>query len=295
MRGASANCAPWRIAARRSGSPHAWPRRSALGPDLHGAHAFMLAFHLGTAAALGLASSLHCIGMCGPLAAGVCSIPRASRGARAPETTSSSSRQASSAGHASGASALEYLGGRVAGYAAAGAVAGALTQPFALGTASGYARVGAGVIVGLSLARTAIRWLRPLDRERLVPLRKRRDSKADVVLAALLRLVPRGSWSLGLATALFPCGTLLGGLLAAAASGSPSTGAAMMVVFALASSPALLATILLGDRLSRRLAAKGGPARRVFAVAMLVFAGWAIAAPLGALARSNEPASCHAP
>jgi sulfite exporter TauE/SafE len=142
--------------------------------------------------------------------------------------------------------------------------------------------------------RTAVRWLRPHGRERLAQLGKRRSSKTDVVFAALLRLVPKGSWSLGLATALFPCGTLFGGLLAAAASGSPSTGAAMMVIFALASSPALLGAILLGGKVSHLLAGNGR-ARRVFAVAMLVLAGWAVAAPLGALARSNEPASCHAP
>jgi hypothetical protein len=68
----------------------------------------------------------------------------------------------------------------------------------------------------------------------------------------------------------------------------------MMTVFALASSPALLTTILLGGGLSRLLSAHGGQARRVFAVAMLAFAGWTIAAPLSALARSSEPATCHA-
>lgn len=244
----------------------------------------MLGLHLTTAAALGLASSLHCIGMCGPLAAGACSMP----GARAASPGASAIPPEE---RASGTRAAEYLGGRLGGYTAAGAVAGALAQPLALGSAGGYVRFAAGVVVGLALARTAIRWLRPLRRERLVTLGKRRRS-TDGVLTALLRLVPRRAWGLGVITALFPCGALLGGLLAAAASGSPSTGAAMMALFALASSPALLGTILLGGRLSRRLSANGGQARRIFAVTMLAFAGWTIAAPLSALVRSNEQAAC---
>lgn len=248
----------------------------------------MLVFHLTTAAALGMASSLHCIGMCGPLAAGACSTPSARAAVEGSERPSAS---AAPPERASGARAAEYLGGRLVGYAAAGALAGALAQPLAVGAAGGYVRLAAGVVVGLALARTAIRWLRPLEHSRLVTLGRRRGT-TDRVLAAALRFIPRRGWGLGVVTAFFPCGALLGGLLAAAASGSPATGAAMMAVFALASSPALLATILLGGGLSRLLS-NGGQARRVFAVAMLVFAGWTIAVPLSALARSSEPATCH--
>lgn len=68
-----------------------------------------LSISLGTAAALGATSGVHCAAMCGPIAAvGASREGRLDRGR-----------------------ALGYLGGRALGYAALGGVAGALGAPLA--------------------------------------------------------------------------------------------------------------------------------------------------------------------
>lgn len=233
----------------------------------------MLAFHLATAAALGLASGLHCFAMCGPLALSACSTGR----------------------RTSGTLAAGYFAGRLAGYAALGAVAGGLGHPLAVGPAARYVRIAAGLIVGLVLARTALRWLAPpsAPAPRPVPLRARQP-RWQALYHRFARLLPSRGLGLGLATALFPCGALYGGLLAAAASGSPTTGAAMMLVFALATAPALVVPVAFGARLSRVLTARGGRLRALFAVGMLVLAVFTAVAPLHAAPPAPDGApACH--
>lgn len=239
----------------------------------------MLALHLGTAAALGLASSLHCVAMCGPLVAGSC----ATRG------------DAPAAGGPSPERLMTtYLLGRLVGYGAMGALAGLAAAPWLMGSASVYVRAAAGIIVGLGLVRTALRWLLPPPSERPITLGRGPADLGRPKRSSLARFVPARGLGLGLVTALFPCGTLLGGLLAAASSGSASVGSAMMVVFALVTSPALLATMALGGRLGRSLGRGRGRAKQVLATTMLMLAAWTMAGPLSALLRpSGDEAMCH--
>jgi uncharacterized protein len=233
---------------------------------------------LGTALALGAASGAHCAAMCGPLAAVGCAWE----------------------GRVSGRRAAGYLGGRGLGYAALGALAGGVGAPFAAGAAGAGVRLGVAVLVAAVLVGRAASWLWPARAARAkgaVLLRLGRGPAGPPagpgLLARVLPLLPRRGVGMGLATAVFPCGALLGGVLAAAASGSAALGAAMMAVFALGSAPLLLLPALLGARLGPRL--REGWPRRASALALLAVAAWMVTPPLLALTRPETKACCASP
>ncbi|WP_437571896.1 sulfite exporter TauE/SafE family protein [Sorangium sp. So ce542] len=223
---------------------------------------------LGTAAALGATSGVHCAAMCGPIAAvGASRDGRFDRGR-----------------------ALGYLGGRALGYAALGGVAGALGAPLAGGSAGAVVRLGLAILVAAALLVRAIVLLKPQTGEKLVALgRGPRDTK---VFQRIVRHVPRRGIGLGLATAFFPCGALFAGVVAAASAGSGATGAAMMLVFAAASAPLLMlpAAALSADVTARF---SGSFARRVGALALLAAAAWVVVPPIRSMqAPAQEPACC---
>lgn len=168
----------------------------------------------GTALALGLVGSLHCAGMCGPLAL---ALP------------------------ASGATAMSFVAGRFAynfgrilTYAALGLFFGAVGRTFVLVGFQRWLSIGLGValLVGLLAARKLALW-RPVIRlvERL---------KAP--LTALLQQRSLHSLGvLGLLNGLLPCGLVYVACAAAAATGSIGGGAAYMAVFGLGTVPMMLA------------------------------------------------------
>jgi sulfite exporter TauE/SafE len=201
---------------------------------------------------LGAASGFHCIAMCGPLAAATCG------------------KSARTSG--------EYLGGRLLGYSAAGAIAGAIGAPIATGAGGGVLRVVVAVLVAVVLVHRGLAWVKP----DLVQLRKKpRGSLFD----RLLPWLPRRGVGLGLATAIFPCGALLGGIVAAASSGTALLGALLMAAFAIGSAPLLMVPTLVGPRLASRLLA---------GFALLAVAAWIVAVPVVALASApQKPACCQ--
>jgi sulfite exporter TauE/SafE len=214
---------------------------------------------LAAGATLGAASGFHCIAMCGPLAAATCG------------------KSARTSG--------EYLVGRLVGYSAVGAVAGAIGAPIATGAGGGVLRVIVALLVGAVLVYRGLSWVRP----QLVTLRKKpRASFFD----RLLPLLPRRGVGLGLATAIFPCGALLGGVVAAAAAGTATLGLLVMAAFALGTAPLLMVPTVIGPRLASRL--RGGAGRRVAGVALLAVAAWVVAVPIVALAsQPQKPACCQ--
>lgn len=158
----------------------------------------------------GLLGSLHCLGMCGPLALAL------------PVGGLSPRRVAWSR--------LAYSVGRMGTYAALGAVVGWLGERVALG---GLARsVSIVAAVTLLLTQLPARWVsfRPLHaasaalRQRVMPMVKRRS------------LV--GMTGLGVVNGLLPCGLLYVGLANAAASATVLGGAACMGLFGLGTLPA---------------------------------------------------------
>lgn len=158
----------------------------------------------------GLLGSLHCLGMCGPLALAL------------PVGGLSPRRVAWAR--------LAYSAGRVGTYALLGAVVGWLGERVALGgLARSVSVVAAGVLL---LTQLPARWVpfRPLHaasaalRQRVMPLLKRRS------LA--------GMAGLGVVNGLLPCGLLYVGLANAAASATAFGGAACMALFGVGTLPA---------------------------------------------------------
>lgn len=180
---------------------------------------------LAAMAALGLASGLHCVGMCG----GIVTAFSARRGPQWMHT-------------------VIFNLGRISSYALAGAGAGAL------GSLSWYATGGQSalyvlanvvlIFVGLHLAglRSPMRWLERLG----APLWRRVQP-----LAARLMQVRTlgGAYRAGLAWGWLPCGLVYGALAASAFAGSPAGGAAGMAAFGLGTLPWLLAAGVAAARL----------------------------------------------
>jgi sulfite exporter TauE/SafE len=180
-------------------------------------------------AGLGLASSFHCAAMCGPLVVASCGRDRGR--------------------------ATTYAVARLTGYSIIGAIAGALAAPIA-GSWQAPVRILAAAVAAFVIARAGLRLLRPAPD--LVQL-KTRAPKRRAFPPALL----------GLATAVFPCGALLSGVVVAAGSGGALAGALSMLTFALASFPGLLVALVGASSLARRI----GHVRRLAGVALLAVAG----------------------
>lgn len=179
-----------------------------------------------------LFGSMHCVGMCGPLA-----VLASSRGVASGRSRARSQLAAVAA----------YHGSRVIAYAAAGCVAGALgagvqhTGAF-LGMQRLAAQLAGGsmLVIGLlGLVRLASgashaamlpRWL------------QKRLGQAHVWARRQPPL--RRAATIGMLTAILPCGWLFAFLIVAAGTAEPVTAALVMATFALGAVPALTVTAL---------------------------------------------------
>jgi sulfite exporter TauE/SafE len=179
-----------------------------------------------SALALGLLGSAHCVAMCGGVVGLFCASNPIARGGAPPLHRM-----------------LAYHAGRVVSYAGAGFVVGgasALTLSAVPTISAQYAlRFFAGVVmvvVGLSTAgvlRAPLRW-RGASLRVAAWFRKLAAPWIPVRTTAQ-------AMALGIVWGWMPCGLLYGALGIAVASGSSRSGALAMLVFGLATSPALLA------------------------------------------------------
>jgi sulfite exporter TauE/SafE len=170
---------------------------------------------------LGLASGVHCAGMCGGI------------------VVAFSTRQPLLPQRALWLRQAAFNAGRITSYAAAGAIAGAAAQLLAaLALQSALYTLANVVLVlaGLQLAGVAApaRWIEALG----APLWRRLQP-----LAARLTpgWSPAQSYAAGAVWGWLPCGLVYGALAAAAASGNPARGALGMAAFGLGTLPWLLA------------------------------------------------------
>lgn len=174
----------------------------------------------------GVLGSLHCTGMCGPLAVSGCSKGRGVDGAAG------------------------YFAGRFIAYSTLGAVVGHLGKhAFCILPMSSVQAV-AVALTALPAAARGLSLLLPRQAPTdVVPLRRKPKRTLLTTLAALL---PRRGLGLGLATGILPCGLLVTAFAMAAATASPVLGAASMAAFAIGSAPGLVIP-LLGRGLAERL------------------------------------------
>lgn len=205
---------------------------------------------------IGLASSLHCVGMCGGIVGALSlSLPSAVRAQRRLLLGYS----------------LAYSGGRIISYGLAGALMGGLSSrlftTFSPDLGHTLLRWIAALLlmgVGLYLAgwfpkfahlerlgRPLWRWLEPLG-QRLLPVRS-----------------PFQALGFGLVWGWLPCGLVYSTLLWSAASGSAGQGALYMLAFGVGTLPAVLATGLLAGWITRLT--RSATARHIIGLSLVLF------------------------
>ena len=218
---------------------------------------------LGALALAGLLGGLgHCAGMCGPLVALV-GIKLRERESGAPPAAAGAAVAAAggavvganpAAGRAAGAAAggasrsgrgslsvvgstLIYHGARVGVYTVLGAIVGTAGSLF--GAASGITTLAAAVSLVLGAAVITL----GLGYVGLLPpiLQERGAGWWDRAASWALRRPGRsGAGLLGALNGLLPCGLVYGALLVSAGTGSTAAGALCMLIFGLATLPALV-------------------------------------------------------
>ena len=203
----------------------------------------------------GLASGLHCAGMCGGISAGFSLAQKEQLWRRQ----------------------LAFNGGRIASYAAAGAAAGAL------GSAGAYAAavlpaqtvlfLFSSVFVGLVGIHVA-GWGLPLARlEKIgLPLWQRLRPFAGRMLRS--RTLPQ-VFAAGMLWGWLPCGLVYGALLAAVFAGGAPEGAIAMAAFGAGTLPWLLLAGVAAARL--RHWARRHELRRALGLALIGLGGWGVA------------------
>lgn len=184
---------------------------------------------------LGLTGSLHCVGMCGPIAL---ALPVHRR---------------SAAGKIAGV--LLYNLGRVSVYAVLGFAVGGIGFLAVLGEWQRWLSVGAGAILVLTAIGAFRGWPGPA-----APAFAR--SWVSAVQQCMMARLPRRGlaslWVMGMLNGLLPCGMVYLALLSAIVSINGYSGALFMAAFGLGTMPAMLATAFAGQwaSLSWRIAFK---------------------------------------
>lgn len=205
-------------------------------------------------AALGLASGVHCAGMCGGI---VTAFSVSKRGEAAPFPR-----------------LALFNGGRISSYALGGAIAGAIGSLgwYAAGAQAALSVLASVVLVLVGMHLAGLRGPMRLLEAFGVPL-WRRIQPVAVSLTRKQGIV--SAYAAGLAWGWLPCGLVYGALSAAAFAGSPEQGALAMLAFGLGTAPWLLAAGVAAARLRAWMTRK--PVRLGVGGAVLGFGVWGLA------------------
>lgn len=179
-----------------------------------------------TAIVLGMASSLHCIGMCGPLSLAM--------------------PGGSAAGSKRYLNLLMYQSGRILTYVVIGMMAGMLGRGILL---AGYQQA-LSVIMGLIILIAAVGYHAGKKAKRVSFL----QGFYLFVNQSIFRLIrkaadPRGAFVFGMANGLLPCGMVYIAAAGSLSFGSVYYSALFMLFFGLGTLPAMLAVGVAGRRL----------------------------------------------
>jgi hypothetical protein len=185
---------------------------------------------VGAALAMGLVGSVHCIGMCGPLAGVLCA-PRAAPGASRATV-----------------GIFTHLG-RVSTYASMGAASGATGEAvLALAPIQSVQLIArclaAAAILGVGLYLAGL-WPSPRAGSAI----GRFWSRATAVLTAPSSGSPLSAYLRGAVWGLLPCGLVFGALVLSLSTRSAAWGALVMLAFGLGTIPALSAVGVLSELL----------------------------------------------
>ncbi|MBX3731381.1 MAG: sulfite exporter TauE/SafE family protein [Verrucomicrobiae bacterium] len=227
---------------------------------------------LWTAFALGLAGSLHCAGMCGPLALAL------------PST--GSGRIGFTTGR------LCYQGGRVITYALMGLLFGLLGQSLALTGIQRWISVTGGVLMLVGLALSS----RPFFG---VAITWGVQGLKSVFQQVLIQRSAVSMGILGLLNGLLPCGLVYAACAGAAATGNVLHGVAYMALFGAGTIPVMLGIGLSGHAIPMALRLRLTrlvPATVATVGVLLVLRGLALGIPYvspGPSPAAAAAASCH--
>ncbi|MDX2002331.1 MAG: sulfite exporter TauE/SafE family protein [Chitinophagales bacterium] len=201
---------------------------------------------LWTALAIGLVGSLHCVGMCGPIAL---ALP----GGFSTRWAMANSR-------------LLYNLGRTVTYSFLGGIFGLMGKGFAIAGVQQWVSIGLGILL-LVVAITSANPERLLNK--LPPLRWL-QARVAAILGRFLKHNSQASlFYIGLLNGLLPCGFVYVGILGAIHMGTPLMGAAYMALFGLGTIPLMFSVAMLGSIAGTRIKSS---ARKLIPVFMLVFA-----------------------
>lgn len=172
---------------------------------------------------LGLLGSLHCVGMCGPIAL-VVPIRTRSKGKRL-------------------FAALLYNFGRVLSYALLGLLFGAMGWSVSIAGPQRYLTIGMGVVLILYVIFTYIFKSKfTLISDDLLPIKWIRSKLAALMQNGSLKNV----LFIGFLNGFLPCGLVYMAIAGAIASGSMMGGALFMIAFGLGTIPAMYLLMVLG-------------------------------------------------
>lgn len=220
---------------------------------------------------LGLLGSMHCVGMCGPIALAL-PLQRKKPGALLPGI-------------------FMYNLGRASTYAALGALSGlaGTTVKWAAGQQALSLAAGILILLTLFISLTGRRAGAPA-------FVTRKFSALRNALGKLFKDHRPGTLvSIGLLNGLLPCGLVYAALAGAASTGSFLNGAAFMFVFGIGTVPALFALSFAGTRISLDMREKMRKAVPVFVGIMallLIIRGLGLGIPYVSPSFSNGQTTC---
>ena len=194
---------------------------------------------------MGFAGSLHCVGMCGPIAM---ALPLHGR---------------STIGKISGA--MAYNTGRVTTYALFGMFFGLLGRSFAWFGWQQRISIGLGVVILFFLLIPRVLpniSMHPAIQKYMAGLRK-------AIATYLFKGDPASMYATGLLNGLLPCGLVYMALAGALVTGDVFNGMLFMMVFGLGTIPAMLSVTLAGGWLKQPVRVK---IRQVYPVILLAMA-----------------------
>lgn len=229
---------------------------------------------------LGLAGSLHCLGMCGPLALAIPFAKSRSQGPGSAGLVLNFNRMV--------AGRLAYNGGRILAYALIGALFGLVGRSLLLAGFQRWLSIGVGIalIAGLIASRKYSVW-RPLAA--FVGWLKS-------TMGSVLRNPSPGSLLLlGVLNGFLPCGLVYVAAAGAAATAGAISGALYMTVFGLGTAPAMFAIGFSGKLIPASWRAKLPrvvPVTVCVVAALLIVRGMALGIPYISPAEGH---SCCAP
>lgn len=176
---------------------------------------------------LGFIGSLHCLGMCGPIALALPVQNRSMLGISV--------------------SALLYNGGRVISYSLLGLIAGLAGSVFFFVGAGQYLAIAAGVVIVITA-------LLPFAGKNIIPvipfLGKLHKYLVQNVKPYFLKKNYSSLFITGLVNGFLPCGLLYSALIGAVATGSVVKAMSFMALFGLATLPAMFILILVKSKVA---------------------------------------------